>query len=182
MAPDPAQRRLAVVLHADVVGYSRLMAEDEDATVRLVTAYREEVELLVHQHGGQLVDFTGDNFLVEFGSAVAAVECATEIQRVLNARNAPLPDERKMLFRMGIHLGEVRVEGGLFRTGVNIAARMQSLAEPGGLCISGEVLSQIKGKLDLELEDLRVHQVKNHPRPYRVYRVNVLDHGAVDPA
>ena len=137
------ERRLAAILHADVVGYSRLMAEDEDATVRLVTAYREEVELLVRQHRGQITDFTGDNFLVEFGSAVAAVECAIEIQKVLHARNELQPPDRRMEFRMGIHLGEVRVEGErLFGTGVNVAARIQRLAEPGGLCISREVHGQ----------------------------------------
>ena len=111
LTPAEVQRRLAAILSADVEGYSRLMAGDEDATVQLVTAYREEVELLIRQHRGELVDFTGDNFLAEFGSAVAAVGCATEIQRVLNARNAPLPDDRKMQFRLGVHLGEVRVEG-----------------------------------------------------------------------
>ena len=108
MAPE---RRLAAILHADVVGYSRLMAEDEDATIRRVNTYREEIELLIHQHRGQLVDFTGDNFLAEFGSATAAVECATEIQRVVGARNAPLPEHRKMSFRIGVHMGEVASEG-----------------------------------------------------------------------
>ena len=173
MSPEGTERRLAAILHADVVGYSRLMAEDEDATVRLVTAYREEVELLVRQHRGQLVDFTGDNFLVEFRSAVAAVECATEIQDVLKARNARHPEERRMQFRMGVHLGEVRVEGErLFGTGVNVAARIQALAESGGLCISREVHLQVEGKLNLSFEDLGEHQAKNIPEPLHVYAVD----------
>lgn len=173
MAPD---RRLAAILHADVVAYSRLMAEDEDATVRLVTAYREEVELLVYQHRGELVDFTGDNFLAEFGSAVAAVECGIEIQRVLHARNDLQPPDHRMEFRMGIHLGEVRVEGGrLFGTGVNVAARLQALAEPGGIRISGRVRDELGSKLELGYEDLGEQAVKNIPDPVRVYRVSSLE-------
>ncbi len=173
MAPDRVERKLAAILNADVVGYSRLMAEDEDSAVRLITAYREEVELLVRQQRGRLVDFTGDNLLAEFGSAVAAVRCATEVQRVLAARNAPLPDEQKMQFRMGVHLGEVRVQGErLFGTGVNVAARLQALAEPGGLCISGEVHKEIQNKLDLDCEDLGKQKVKNIPDPVRVFRVD----------
>ena len=110
MAPD-IERRLAAILSADVVGYSRLMAEDEDSTVRTVEAYREQIELQVRRHRGRM-QFTGDNFLAEFGSAVEAVRCATEVQRVLQALNADLAADRRMEFRMGIHLGEVRVEGG----------------------------------------------------------------------
>ncbi len=125
MAPEAVERKLAAILSADVVGYSRLMAEDEAGTVRTVTAYREEVELHVRQHRGRLVDFTGDNFLGEFPTALEAVRCALEIQRVLQAMNADRPGDRRMQFRMGIHVGDVRPEGErLFGTGVNVAARL----------------------------------------------------------
>ncbi len=138
MTAPGVDRRLAAILSADVVGYSRLMAGDEGATVSTIAAYREEVGLLVRQHRGRLVDFTGDNFLVEFSTATAAVGCAIEIQGVLGVRNARLPAERRMQFRIGVHLGEVRVEAKrLYGDGVNIAARLQALAEPGGICVSG---------------------------------------------
>jgi adenylate cyclase len=177
MGHNQAERRLAAILSADVAGYSRLMAEDADATIRAVTARREQIELNVRQHRGRLVDFTGDNFLVEFGSAVEALECAVEIQRVLAALNAELFPERKMEFRMGLHLGEVRAqEGRLFGTGVNVAARLEGLAEPGGICISSEVHGQVENELDLGYEDLGEQSVKNIPKPVRVYRVR-LDGG-----
>ena len=173
LVPDP-ERRLAAILNADVVGYSRLMAEDEEATVRLVTVYREQIELLVEQHRGRLADFTGDNFLAEFPTARDGVRCATEIQEVLKARNERLPDDRKMQFRMGLHVGEVRVEGPrLFGTGVNVAARLQGLAEPGGLCISAAARDPLPGKLKLDCEDQGEQQVKNIPESVRVYRVRV---------
>ena len=125
------ERKLAAILSADVVGYSRLMAEDEAATVRTLTAYREQIGALVREHRGRLVDFTGDNFLAEFPTATDAVEAAAEIQRVLKARNAAVPAGRAMEFRIGVHLGEVRVEGErLYGDGVNIAARLEGLAEP----------------------------------------------------
>jgi TolB-like protein/class 3 adenylate cyclase/tetratricopeptide (TPR) repeat protein len=174
MASEGAERRLAAILSADVVGYSRLMAEDEDATVARITAYREEIELLVYQHRGRLVDFTGDNCLAEFGSAVAAVQCATEIQRAVAGRNVPLPPDREMEFRIGVHLGEIRVEGGrLFGTGVNVAARLQALADPGGVCISGKVKEEVERKLALDFEDLGEQAVKNIPEPVHVYRVKM---------
>ncbi len=170
--PEGPDWKLAAVLHADVVGYSRLMAEDEDATIRTLTAYRAEIELLLEQHQGRLVDFTGDNFLVEFASTLAATRCATEIQRVLAARNAALPSERSMDFRIGIHLGEVRTEGQrLFGTGVNVAARIQALAEPGGVCISANVREELRNKLELGYEDLGEQTIKNIPEPVHVYRV-----------
>jgi TolB-like protein/class 3 adenylate cyclase len=174
VASEGTEHRLAAVLMADVVGYSRLMAEDQDATVRTVTAYREEVELLVRQHRGQLVDFTGDNFLAEFASALYAVRCAVEIQSVLRARNAPLAADRRVEFRMGVHLADVQVEGERrFGTGVNVAARLEALAEPGGLCISAPVLEHVRGNLDLEFDDLGTKSVKNIPDPVRVYRVKL---------
>ncbi len=140
MPSETAERKLAAILSADVVGYSRLMAEDEAETVRMVTAYRDVVSMLVQQHRGRVVDSPGDNLLAEFPTATDAVEAATEIQRVIRARNVAVPRDRKMEFRIGIHLGEVRVEGErIYGDGVNIAARLESLAEPGDLCISGAV-------------------------------------------
>jgi adenylate cyclase len=176
------ERRLAAIINADIVGYSRLMAEDEDATVRMVTFYRQQVEMLVPQHRGQLVDFTGDNFLAQFPTALEAVRCAIEIQRVLAARNKGLPGERRMEFRIGIHLGDVREAGKrLFGTGVNIAARVQSLAQPGGICVSGMVKAQLEGKLELDCEDLGEQTVKNIPEPVRVYRVRMEGKDAATP-
>jgi adenylate cyclase len=168
------ERRLAAIVNGDVVGYSRLMAEDEDATVRMVTFYRQQVEMLVPQHRGSLVDFTGDNFLAQFPTALEAVRCSVEIQRVLRARNADRPPERRMQFRIGVHLGDVReTEGRLFGSGVTIGARLQGLAEPGGICISEAVREQLRGKLDVDLEDLGARRVKNIPEPAHCYGVKL---------
>ncbi|MFQ5416807.1 MAG: adenylate/guanylate cyclase domain-containing protein [Myxococcota bacterium] len=140
------------MLHADVVGYSRLMAEDEDGTVRTLTAYRAQIDTLILEHRGRLVDFSGDNFLAEFPTALDAFRCAVETQRVLAARNAGLPAESRMEFRMGVHLGDVRVEGErIYGEGVNIAARIETLSEPGGICVSAAVREQIESRLSLEL-------------------------------
>ena len=148
------------------------MAEDEDSTVRQVTRYREQIELLVGQHRGQLMDFIGDNFLARLESAVAAVDCATEIQDVLQTRNIRLPDEQRMQFRLGLELGEVRTHGNrVFGTGVNVAARLQALAEPGGLCISSKVRDEVGNRLGRSHEDLGEKMVKNIPEPVHVYRV-----------
>jgi adenylate cyclase len=155
MPTDSAERKLAAILSADVVGYSRLMAEDEAATVRTLSDYREEIDLLVRQHRGRVVDTAGDSLLAEFPTATGAVECAVEVQRVLGVRNIALPSERRMEFRIGIHLGEVRVEGErIYGDGVNVAARLEGLADPGGICISGTVQEQVRRKLDLGYEDL----------------------------
>ena len=170
--PPSVERKLAAILSADVVGYSRLMAEDEDETVRRLAAYRTEITNLVGEHRGRVVDFTGDNFLAEFPTATDAVEAATEIQRVLKARNAAAPAGRAMEFRIGVHLGEVRVEGErLYGDGVNIAARLEGLAEPGGTCISDDVLHQVQRKLELDFDDLGEQTVKNIPDPVHAYRL-----------
>ena len=177
MSTSNAERKLAAILSADVFGYSRLMAQDEGATVRTIQAYREQVSALIREHRGRLADFSGDNFLAEFPAALDAVECAIEIQRVLQARNAGLPDERKMQFRIGAHLGDVRVEGGrLFGDGVNIAARLESLAEPGGICISATVHEQVRNHLPVAFDDLGDRSVKNVPDQIRAYQVH-LDEG-----
>ena len=145
MPAEGVERRLAAILSADVVGYSRLMAEDEGATVDTVTEYREQVPKLVERHRGRVVDFTGDNFLAEFPTATDAVACAVEIQDVLRARNADVPTERRMEFRMGIHLGEVRVEGErIYGDGVNIAARREGFAKPGGLAVWSAGCDQVR--------------------------------------
>ena len=172
MDPGGAEHRLVAILSADVVGYSRLMAEDRDSTVRIVTAYREEVGRLVNGHRGRLVDFSGDNFLAEFPSALDATRCALAVQRVLRERNAGLPPDRRMEFRMGVHLGDVRVEDQrIYGDGVNIAARLESLADPGGVCVSSSVRDQVRAQLDVGFEDLGARSLKNIPERVRVYRL-----------
>ncbi len=170
MVSEPAERRLAAILSADVAGYSRLMAADEDATVRRLATHREEVELLLRQHRGRLVDFTGDNFLAEFPSALDAVQAAVEIQRVLGALNADVPAEARIEFRIGVHLGDVRVENGrLFGDGVNIAARLEQHAAPGGLCLSAAVHEQVASRVALVYQDLGALALKNLPQPVRAW-------------
>jgi TolB-like protein/class 3 adenylate cyclase len=169
---ERAESHLAAILSADVVGYSRLMAGDEEATIRAINLRQEQVELHVHQHRGRLVDFTGDNFLVEFASAVEALECAVAIQRVVAALNTDLTPERKMGFRIGLHLGEVRAqEGRLFGTGVNIAARLEALAEPGGVCLSAQMHREVAGRTSFAFRDLGEQQLKNIPERVRAYAV-----------
>src|SRR5216683_1977263 len=150
------------------------MGEDEEATIRTLTAYRAVMASLIQQHRGRVVDSPGDNLLAEFASVVDAVRCAVEVQQALKAKNADLPDHRKMEFRIGINLGDVVIEGErIYGDGVNIAARLESLAEPGGICISGTVYDQIKNKLSLEYDSLGEQAVKNITEPVRVYRVQM---------
>jgi len=172
MADEGFKRKLAAILSADVKGYSRLMDDDEEATVRTIKAYRIAFDNLAQQYRGRIVDSPGDNILAEFNSVVDAVNCAVEIQRELAERNAELADHRKMTFRIGVNLGDViEEEGRIYGDGVNIAARVESLAEPGGICISGRAYDQVENKLGLNYENLGEHQVKNISRPIRVYRV-----------
>jgi len=172
MATQDFKRKLTAILSADVKGYSRLMAEDEEATVRTITAYRAAMAKLIQQYRGRVVDSPGDNVLAEFGSVVDAVNCAVEVQRELAERNSELPPERQMEFRIGINLGDVIEEGErIYGDGVNIAARVEGLAEGGGICISGTVYDAIEAKLGLEYEYLGEQEVKNIDRPVRVYRV-----------
>src|SRR5437879_3575217 len=148
------------------------MGEDEVATVRTLTAYREVMAALIRERRGRVVDATGDNLLAEFASVVDAMECAVELQREFKSRNAELPAPRRLLFRIGINLGDVIVEGErIYGDGVNIAARVEGLAEPGGIAISGTVYDQVKNKLALAYEPLGEHVVKNIREPVRVYRV-----------
>jgi adenylate cyclase len=174
-------RKLAAILSADVKGYSRLMGDDEAATVRTLTEYRSVITSTVARHGGRVVDAPGDNVLAEFSSVVGAVQGAVEIQQALQSRNAALPDSRRMQFRIGINLGDVIVEDQrIYGDGVNIAARVESLAEGGGICLSGTAYDQVEGKLALGYDFLGEQAVKNIARPVRVYRVRTDP--AVSPA
>src|SRR5210317_692403 len=151
MAQEGFKRKLTAILSADVKGYSRLMGEDEEATVRTLTAYREVFTTLIQQHNGRVIDSPGDNLLVEFVSVVDAVQCAVAVQKEINARNTELPDNRRMRFRIGINLGDVIQEDDrIYGDGVNIAARLEGLAEPGGICISRTVFEQVESKLPYE--------------------------------
>ena len=172
MNPPTVERKLAAILSADVKGYSRLMGENEVATVRTLTAYREVMATLIRERRGRVVDASGDNLLAEFASVVDAVECAAEIQRELKSRNAQLPVPRRLEFRIGINLGDVIVDGErIYGDGVNIAARVEGLAEAGGISIYGTVYDQVKNKLARAYEPLGEHVVKNILEPVRVYRV-----------
>ncbi len=148
MEPQKTKRKLTIILSADVKGYSRLMSEDEAATVRTLKGYREVISLNIEKHGGRVIDSPGDNLLAEFGSVVHAVESAVEIQQALKERNEDLSEGRKMEFRIGVNVGDVIADGErLYGDGVNIAARLESLAEGGSICISGPVFDQVKNKL-----------------------------------
>jgi adenylate cyclase len=176
------ERKLAAIMSADVEGYSRLMGDDEAATVRTVTQYRQVIAAAVAHHGGRVVDAPGDNVLAEFASVVGAVQSAVDIQRELRALNVALPRPRQMWFRIGINLGDVIVEGErLYGDGVNIAARLEGLAEGGGICLSGTAYDQIEGKLPFACEFLGEQTVKNIARPVRVYRLR-LEPGPSMPA
>jgi adenylate cyclase len=168
------ERRLAAVLNADVVGYSRLMAQDAVATLRTLKVYVDLMGGLIRQHGGRVVDAVGDNLLAEFRSAVDAVACAADVQQQVAARNAELPAERRMLLRIGIDLGDLIVDGDrIAGDGVNVAARIQALADPGGISISGSVFEQVEGKLPLDFTDQGEQHVKNIPKPVRVFHVKL---------
>jgi adenylate cyclase len=172
MTAQGVKRKLSAILSADVEGYSRLMAHDEVATVQTLTAYREVMTGLIEQHRGRVVDSPGDNLLAEFSSVVDAVQCAVAVQKELQARNAELPEDRRMEFRIGINLGDVIEEGErIYGDGVNIAARLEALADPGGICISKTAFDQIETKLPLGYEYLGDQTVKNIPKPVGAYRV-----------
>ena len=166
------ERRLAAILSADAAGYSRLMGQDELATVRTLSEYRAAIGAAVSAHRGRVVDMPGDNILAEFASALDAVEAALAMQKDLCARNAALPEERRMAFRVGVNLGEIVSEGGrIYGDGVNVAARVESLAPPGGICVSGKVYQEVLRKLELDFEDLGEHELKNIAGRVQVWRV-----------
>ena len=172
MADQGFKRKLTAVLSADAVGYSRLMAEDEAATVETISNYREITSSLIKQHRGRVVDSPGDNVLAEFSSVVDAVQCAVAMQNEFQTRNAELAENRRMEFRIGINLGDViDEEDRIYGDGVNIAARLESLADPGGICVSKTAFDQIETKLPLGYEYLGEQSVKNIPKPVGAYRV-----------
>jgi len=174
------ERKLTNILSADVFGYSRLMGLDEAGTLVTLNAYRDVMTGLIAQHRGRVVSATGDHVLAEFGSAVMAVQCAVEIQRQLAERNQKLETDRQMWFRVGINLGDVIVESDdLFGDDVNIAARLQAMAEPGGILISGTVFDQVKNKLTLGFDFLGPQQLKNIGAEVPVYRAVLSSDGAV---
>ncbi len=178
MNPDQVKRKLAAILSADVKGYSRLMGEDEEWTLRTLNNYKGLIRNLVGEHRGRVVGSPGDNVLAEFASVVDAVECAVEIQQVLRAKNALLPETRKMDFRIGINLGDVIEEGdSIYGDGVNVAARLEALAEAGGICISESAYHQIENKIPLRYDYLGEHAVKNIARPVKVYRARIEPEG-----
>src|SRR5262245_29101806 len=168
------ERRLAAIMAADVVGYSRLMELDEAGTLAALKDRRRRIlEPLVGERRGRIVKLIGDGVLVEFGSAVNALACAVELQKKMTDANAGLPDDRRIVLRIGINLGDVIVEGSdLYGDGVNLAARLQSLAEPGEIWFAASVYDQVEKKLSLGYEDLGTRELKNIARPLRVYRVN----------
>jgi adenylate cyclase len=174
MAEERAQRRLVAILAADVVGYSRLMQADEEGTLAVLKRRRSEVfQPLVTRHRGRIIKLMGDGVLVEFASAVDAVECAVHLQEAMGAANVGLSDDKRIVLRVGVNLGDVMVEGGdLYGDGVNVAARLEALAEPGSVVMSGKVRQEIAGKLRLSLEDLGEQSLKNMAEPVRVYRAS----------
>src|SRR5215472_7400841 len=166
---EQVERRLAAILAADVAGYSRLMEADEEGTLAALRAIRRELgDPKIAAHRGRIVKTTGDGMLVEFASVVDAVRYAVEVQRAMAERNTDIPSAKRIEFRIGIHQGDVIVEDGdIFGDGVNLAARLEGLAEPGGICVSGRVHDDVAGKLDVGFEDMGEQQVKNISRPVR---------------
>src|SRR5215831_8257140 len=168
-------RRLAAILAADAAGYSRLIGADEEGTLERLKALRREViDPKIADHHGRIVKTTGDGILIEFSSVVDALRCATEVQKSMAERNIDLPPETRIEFRIGIHQGDIVVDDGdIFGDGVNVAARLEGLADPGGICVSARVQEDVAGKLDLTFEDLGEQSLKNIARPVRVYRVRL---------
>jgi class 3 adenylate cyclase/pimeloyl-ACP methyl ester carboxylesterase len=177
--PQGIKRKLTTILAADVEGYSRLMSVDEEATLKTLSACRQIIDGLIARHEGRLFGSAGDSVLAEFGSAVEAVRCAIAIQEGVATRNADLPDECKMHYRIGVNLGDVMVEGdNLLGDGVNVAARLEGLAQPGGICISGNIHEHVERKLNLGYEDLGEQELKNIEKPVRVYQVRLKNNAS----
>ena len=168
-------RRLAAILAADVAGYSRLMSADEAGTLAALQAHRSElIAPTIERHGGRIVKLIGDGILVEFNSVVEAVECAAQIQRDMEVRNRALADDRRLLLRMGVHLGDIIIDGDdIYGDGVNIAARLQAAAETGGICISRQAFDQVDGKLPLNYRPLGAQILKNIPKPVEIYAIEL---------
>ena len=170
---DRIERRLAAILAADVAGYSRLTGVDEEGThVQLQAHLRALVDPKVAEHRGRVVKNTGDGMLAEFSSVVDAVRCALDVQRGMAERNAGVPDEKRIEFRMGINVGDIIIDrGDIFGDGVNVAARLEGLAKPGGICISDDAHRQVRNKFDITFEDVGERQLKNIARPVRVFQL-----------
>src|SRR5262245_4581307 len=183
MAEARVERRLAAILAADVVGYSRLMGTDEEATLAALKACRHElIDPKIAEYRGRIVKTTGDGVLVEFPSAVDAVRCAIEIQRAMAGRKATIPEDRRVEFRIGINIGDIIIdEGDIYGDGVNIAARLETMASPGAICFSDNVYQQVRGKIPLKINDLGEQQLKNIAQSVRVYCVG-LEPTAARPA
>ena len=175
MASERVERRLTAILAADVAGYTRLTGADEEGTHAQLKAHRRDlVDPAINEHRGRIVKTTGDGMLVEFASVVDALRCAVEVQRGMVARNAEVAQEKRIEFRVGINVGDIIIDGGdIYGDGVNLAARLEGVAEPGGICVSGRVLEDTQGKVDVAFEDAGEQQLKNILRPVRVYRVRV---------
>ena len=175
MAEHRVERRLVAILAGDVAGYSRLMGTDEEGTLARLNAHRRELlEPKIAEHRGRVVKRTGDGILIEFGSAVDAARCAIEQQRGMAQRNAQEPADRRIELRIGIHVGDIIIdEGDIFGDGVNIAARLEGIAEPGGICVSDDTFRQVRGKIDATFEDAGEQQLKNIELPVRVYRIHL---------
>ena len=170
--PSRIGRRLSAIMSADVAGYSRLMGLDETGTARILREHRVVADAIVAKHGGRIVTTTGDGMLIEFPSVVDAVECAVAVQAVMAERNDGIPQDKRMLFRVGINLGDILIEGDdILGDGVNIAARLEGIAAPGGICISGSAHDQVRGKVAVEFTDLGEQELKNIARPVRAYAV-----------
>src|SRR5277367_876149 len=176
------ERKLATILSADVAEFSRLMGEDEEQTLRVFREHKKVFESLVAMHRGRIFNTAGDAILAEFGSAVEAVRCATDIQAALRTRNDQLPPSRQVRFRIGINLGDVMVQGqDLLGDGVNVAARLQTAAQPGGICLSGSVYDQIRNKLSLSFQSLGEKSYKNIQQPVRTFSITEADGSGVIP-
>jgi len=173
LTSERVERRLTAIVAADVAGYSRLMGADDEGTLAQLKAHRRAlVDPKINEHRGRIVKTTGDGMLVEFASVVDALRCAVEVQQGMVARNAEVPQDKRIEFRIGINVGDIIIEAGdIYGDGVNVAARLEGVAEPGGICVSGRVLEDTQGKLDLTFEDAGEQQLKNIARPVRVYRV-----------
>src|SRR5208282_2833739 len=173
MSGKAVERRLVAILAADVAGYSRLMGADEEGTHQRLKAHLEQlVDPKIKEHRGRTVKNTGDGLLSEFASVVDAVRCAVEVQRAMTERNIDVPADNRIEFRIGINIGDIIVDkGDIFGDGVNVAARLEALAEPGGICVSRVVRDQVRDRLDIALEDMGEQQVKNIARPVRAYQI-----------
>jgi adenylate cyclase len=175
MAEGRVDRRLAAILAGDVAGYSRLMGADEEGTLSRLNAHRREfLEPKIAEHRGRIVKRIGDGVLIEFASAVDAVRCAVEIQKGMIERNASVPQEKRIEIRYGVHIGDIIIEeGDIFGDGVNIAARLEGIAQPGGICLSDDAYRQVRGKLDVDFLDAGEQELKNIARPVRVYQLQL---------